>query len=427
MHNLTKGTQVNAMKKTLATGLGIIAVGALLVGCSSKAADTAGEDGTNSVKTDIGISGDTMTIAALTDQSGPYAALGGTLAQGNQLYFDKRNADGGICGYQVKLEVSDHGNDVQKAVSKFDELEPKVLAFTQLLGSPQVNALKSQIEAKSIPTFVASWSSDFLGSDPIALTGTIYPYDIINGLSALEDEGVIKAGSKIGHVHLPGDFGENALKGSKFYASKQGMEVVDIAVEPTATDYGAQVQQLIDAKVDAIVVSGTPPQLAGIVSGTSAGGLDVPVLTQGPSFGPALLETGAGDAIKQRVRVVLSYLPYDSKGSDQAAEIASAYASTFPDGKPTIFVNYGYATAEVLGNALDAACDAGDLTRAGVVKALRSLPTSEAGIFPAQDFQDAAKSASTQSVLLSVDASVTGGLVVEKDFFQSDLVADYTD
>jgi ABC-type branched-subunit amino acid transport system substrate-binding protein len=421
---------VNAKKKTLAASFGVLAVTALLVGCSSKSADT-GDGGdaaaASDVKTGIGISGDTMTIAALTDQSGPYAALGGTLAQGNQLYFDKRNAEGGICGYNVELVVRDHGNDVQTAVSAFSELEPNVLAFTQLLGSPQVNALKGEIEAKSIPTFIASWSSDFLGSDPIALTGTIYPYDIINGLSVLEEEGVISSGSKVGHVHLPGDFGENALKGSKFYAERQGLEIVDIMVEPTATDYSAQVQQLVDANVDAIIVSGTPPQLAGIVGGTSALGLDVPVITQGPSFGPALLETGAADAIKERVRVVLSYLPYGADGSAEAAEIAEAYSEAFPDGKPTIFVNYGYATANVLGDALDAACEAGDLTRQGVVDALRSLPETDAGIFAPQDFQDAARSSSSQSVLLAVDAGVTGGLVVERDFFESELVAEFSE
>lgn len=419
---------MNTFKKVATTGFALLAVTALLVGCSSKS--TAGGDaagGEGELLTDFGISGNTLTVAALTDQSGPYAALGGTLAQGNQIYFDQRNADGGICGLDVKVEVRDHGNDVQTAVSAFSELEPNVLGFTQLLGSPQVNALKDEIDAKAIPTFVASWSSDFLGHDAIPIAGTIYPYDIINGMSVLSEEGTIKKGSVVGHVHLPGDFGENALKGSKFYAEQNGMEIVDIMVEPTATDYSAQVQQLVDAKVDAIIVSGTPPQLAGIVAGTSSLGLNVPVITQGPSFGPALLETAAAGAIEERVRVVLSYLPFDAEGSAEAKSVAEAYASTFPEGKPTIFVNYGYATAKVFGEALDTACEAGDMTRQGVINALRGLPEVETGIFATQSFGDANKSASTQSVLLKVDPSVTGGLVVEKDFFENELISKYSE
>ncbi|MFA5607815.1 MAG: ABC transporter substrate-binding protein [Leucobacter sp.] len=418
---------MNKLQRTTLAGISLLATTALVVGCSSKSTGGSDDAAASDLKTDFGISGDTLTVAALTDQTGPYAALGGTLAQGNELYFDQLNADGGVCGYQVAVEVRDHGNDVQSAVSQFSELEPNILGYTQLLGSPQVNALKDEIDSKSIPTFVASWSSDFLGNDPIAITGTIYPYDIINGLSVLAEEGVISSGSKIGHVHLPGDFGENALKGSKFYAEQEGMEVVDIMVEPTATDYSAQAQQLVDEKVDAIVVSGTPPQLAGIVGGTSALGSNVPVITQGPSFGPALLDTAAGDAITERVRVVLSYLPYGAEGSAEAEAIAEAYNEKFPEGEPTIFVNYGYATANVFGEALQAACDAGDLTRAGVVTALRGLSGLETGIFPTQDFQNAAQSASTQSVVLKVDGAVTGGLVVERDFFEAELASQYSE
>ena len=56
-----------------------------------------------------------------------------------------RNDDGGICGRQVKLEVRDHAYNVQTAVSQFSELEPEVLVFVQLLGSPVVSALPPRI------------------------------------------------------------------------------------------------------------------------------------------------------------------------------------------------------------------------------------------------------------------------------------------
>lgn len=418
---------MNSIKRTAVVSTSLLAASALLLaGCSAKSTDGGGaEDG--DVKTDFGISGDTLTVAALTDQTGPYAALGTTLAQGNQLYFDQRNADGGVCGYNVEVEVRDHGNDVQTAVSQFSELEPNVLGFVQLLGSPQVNAVKADIESKAIPSFVASWSSDFLGTDPIAITGSIYPYDVINALDYLAEEGAVSQGSVIGHVHLPGDYGENALEGSQFYAEKEGMEVLDISVEPTATDYSAQVQQLVDADVDAIIVSGTPPQVAGITTGTSSLGLDVPVLTNGPgSPSASLLETAAGEELEKRLKVVVSYLPYGAEGSSEAEGVAEAYTEAYPDGEPTIFVNYGYAVANVFGEALDAACDSGDMTRQGVIDALRGLPEVETGIFPVQNFEDENTSASTQSTILGVSTDTVGGLVVEKEFFESDLVSEFT-
>lgn len=419
---------MKAKQKRALAGIGLIAVAGLaLVGCSSKSTVADASAVSDNLKTDFGISGDTLTIAALTDQSGPYAALGTTLAQGNQLYFDQRNADGGVCGFKVKVEVRDHGNDVQTAVSQFSELEPNVLGFVQLLGSPQVNGVKAEVESKAIPSFVASWSSDFLGSEALAISGTIYPYDIVNALDYLSEEGTIAKGSTVGHVHLPGDFGENALKGSKFYGERGGIEVLDISVEPTATDYSAQVQQLVDADVDAILISGTPPQVAGITTGTSALGLDVPVITNGPgSPSASLLESAAGEALQKRVKVVTSYLPYGAEGSQEAQSIVKQYEKTFPEGQPTIFVNYGYAVANVFGEALDAACESGDMTRQGVLDALRGLPEIETGIFPSQNFGDVNASASTQSVILGIDAKTKGGLVVEKEFFESDLTSSFT-
>lgn len=414
-------------RTTLAIGIGALSLAVMLAGCSSKSEDTTGgstDDG--ALKTDVGVTDGTITLGVLTDQSGVYAALGNTLTQGNQLYFDQRNADGGVCGRNVEIVVRDHGSDVQTAVSQFAEIEPDILGFVQLLGSPQVNAVKSQIESDDIPTFVASWSSDFLGSDPIAIAGTIYPLDIINGLQYLTDEGLIAAGDTIGHVHFPGDFGENALQGSTYFAEQTGAELVGVQVEPTATDLTAQVTQLADAGVKAIVVSAGPRQTASIAAVSTSLGLDVPILSNGPGFDPALLETPAAGALADRLYVTVSYAPFGSEGA-QAQAIQAAYAEAYPDGNPTIFVNYGYAVASVFGQALDAACAAGDLTRAGSIGALRGLPEIETGIFPPLNFADPESTSSNQSYILRVDGTVPGGLVIEQDLFESELAATYSE
>lgn len=413
-------------KTAVAIGSGTLGLAIMLSGCSTKSDEPAGGTGADTLLTDVGVTDDTITLGVLTDQSAVYAALGNTLAQGNQLYFAERNAAGGICERDVEVVVRDHASDVQTAVSQFAELEPDVLGFVQLLGSPQVNAVKSSIESDDIPTFVASWSSDFLGSDAIAIAGTIYPLDIINGLSSFEEDGLIADGDTIGHIHFPGDFGENAVKGSTYYAEETGSEVIAIQVEPTATDLTAQVTQLADAGVSAIVVSAGPRQTASIAAVSTALGLDVPILSNGPGFDPALLDTPAKDALVDRLHVTVSYAPFGAD-TEAAQAIEASYATTYPDGKPTIFVNYGYAVASVFGQALDAACEAGDLTRAGVISALRGLPEIETGIFPALTFDDPGASSSLQSTLLRVDPAVPGALVVEKDFFESDIAAGYSE
>ncbi len=66
----------------------------------------------------------TLTLGALTDLTGPYATLGRSVVQAQQLWADEVNAEGGICGRKVEIRVKDHGYDVQKAVAAYAELSP---------------------------------------------------------------------------------------------------------------------------------------------------------------------------------------------------------------------------------------------------------------------------------------------------------------
>ena len=412
-------------KRTLGIGAGLISLGLVLAGCATRGgSEGPAEEG--DIATGTGVTADTISLGVLTDQSGVYAALGKTLAQGNQLYFDQVNADGGICSRSVELVLRDHGHDVQTAVTQFSEIESDVLGFVQLLGSPMVNALKGEIESGDIPTFIASWSSDFLGSDPLAVAGTIYPLDIINGLQHLLDEGKIAEGDAIGHVYFPGDFGENALVGSRFFAEHNDIDVVAIQVEPSATDLTAQITELADRGVTAVVVSAGPRQTASVATVGTSLGLQVPILSNGPGFDPALLDTPAAQALVDNLHVTVSYAPFASDGAE-AGDIQAAYTAAFPGDQPTIFVNYGYAVASVFGQALEAACENGDLTRTGVLGALRSLPEIETGIFPALSFTDADVSSSRESYILRVSTDTPGGLVIERDLFESELAAQFQD
>lgn len=403
-----------------------LAVGLTASACATRSDSGPSGPGDDGVSTGAGVTADTITLGVLSDLSNVYAALGQTLTQGNQILFDEVNADGGICGRQINLVVRDHGHDVQTSVSQYAELEPTVLGFPQILGSPMINALSGQIESSTVPTFIAGWSSDFLGPRALFTPGTVYPIDVINGLQHLKDEGYIDEGDTIGHVHFPGDFGENALKGSRHFADAEGLEVLGLQVEPSATDLTAQVTQLVGADVTAILVSGGPRQTASIATVGTSLGLDVPIISNVPGFDPALLDTPAAGALERNLYVVSSAAPF-ADDSAEAQRIVEAYEEAFPGDDPTLLVNYGYAAASVYAEGLEAACAAGDLTREGVVEALRGITSVQTGIFADLDFSEPTESASRSTLVLRVDPEVAGGLVVERDFFSSELADQYTD
>jgi ABC-type branched-subunit amino acid transport system substrate-binding protein len=121
---------------------------AAVAGCSSKddepsATAAGGDTGTAALETGPGVSDDTITLGVLTDQSGPFAGASKGIAQGRQLFWDARNADGGVCDRNVEFTVNDHAYNAQNATTLYADMQPDVLAFDELLGSPMIDALLS--------------------------------------------------------------------------------------------------------------------------------------------------------------------------------------------------------------------------------------------------------------------------------------------
>ncbi|GAA5020204.1 hypothetical protein GCM10025734_74220 [Kitasatospora paranensis] len=129
-----------------------------LTACSTKGTTTS-TDANGGVRTGPGVTDSTITLGELTDLSGPGAALGKSSLQAQQLYLDKVNAAGGICGRRLKLLTRDHGYDVQKAVGAYAEIQPQIAAMAQLLGSGQTTALLDTIEKDKLLTFVGGNSA----------------------------------------------------------------------------------------------------------------------------------------------------------------------------------------------------------------------------------------------------------------------------
>ncbi len=254
-------------------------------GCSSKAGDgDGGGDGAGGVKTGPGVGADTIRLGALTDLTGPYATLGKSIVQAQQMWADEVNADGGICGRKVEIVVKDHGYDVQKAVTAYADISPDVVAMPQVIGSPVVAALLDDIERDQVLTFPQAWAASLLGKDSVQVLGTTYDIDMIAAVDFLTRTKKLAKGDRIGHVYFEGDYGTNALEGSQWAAKRAGMTVVGQKIKATDTDLSAQVSALRQAGVKAVLISAGPAQTASLVGVAASRGLKVPVVSSAPGY-----------------------------------------------------------------------------------------------------------------------------------------------
>lgn len=154
------------------------------------------------------------------------------VVHGNQIWINETNAEGRICGRQIKLTVSDHGHDVGKAQAHYPALEPNVLGFMQIMGS-QVNAALSQKLVYNETTAVAlSQSSELLANPYMIIPGTTYDVEMINGLSYLMETGRLRDGDTIGHIWIDDEYGANGLRGTRYFAEKHRLTVRDARSPP---------------------------------------------------------------------------------------------------------------------------------------------------------------------------------------------------
>ena len=353
----------------------ILAAAAIITvtGCSTKSSSSGsasgGSGGSGTVKTGRGVSGNTITIGELTDLSGVFAALGKDVTNAQQLFWDQTNAKGGVCGkYQVKVEVKDHGYQVQQAVQLYSSLKTDVLAISQTIGSPINVALADQFKQDSMVNIPEAWARSLTENPQNAVVGATYDVEMVNGLDYLMKQGKIKEGDKLGHIYFEGDYGANGLAGSKYFASKHGMTIDEAQIKSTDADMTAQVTKFKADGVKAILLTTAPAATASAVGVAAQVGLNVPVLGNNPVFAPGLLASPAGPALKANM-IVASPVP----AFDQQQQLLKDYTAKYPGTTPSLGAVHGYADALVMSQILEKACANGDLTPEGVTKAKASL------------------------------------------------------
>jgi ABC-type branched-subunit amino acid transport system substrate-binding protein len=407
---------------------GLLAVGGAACGSKGEKSDSGGGSSTGAaaVKAGPGVTDKTITLGILTDLSGVFAPLAKPIVHANQLFWKEHNAQGGVCGHTVKLVVKDHGYDPQKAVVQYREIAPNVLALQHLLGSPITAALLPTMKSDKMPALLAAWPSSLLVNDNIIIVGTTYDIEMINGLDYLMKEKGLKSGDKLGHLYFEGEYGENGLKGSKAFAQKNGMTVVEQKIKATDEDMTGQVSAFKRAGVKAILVTAAPTQLASVAGIAASQGLNVPILGNNPTFDPALMKTPAAKALAANAYISSSLTPYNLD-TPKVKQVADDFKAAYPKDDPKAAIQFGYTMSQVAFEILSQACKDKDLTREGFINASHKLSRIDtAGLTAAPlDYSKPGQPAERAVYIARPDAKAPGGLTVVGDTFESDLARSY--
>lgn len=352
----------------------------------SDATDTtsAGEDPTDpEIGTDFGVDleSGTIKVGLLADLSGPFAPLITPIVTGHEVYWENVNANGGINGLKVELVVEDNGYDVSTQLQKYEQIREEVVAVGHSTGSPHTVALLDSLAADGMVVIPTTWYSGWTDPDLNANLihhGSPYCIEAQNAIDYIVKD--IGGASTIAIASIPGDFGLDGAAGAVKAAEALGLEVVYDGIGKANPTDDASLTQIANGIAEAspdIVFFSAPPGTFSAVYGQTLGlGFEGKWTGTAPSWNPAFMASPIAEAVTRDLYVSLYF---DSWGGESqgSQEMTALMLDSNPEITPLDYYNEGYVEAKILHDALLKAYENGDMTRAGVLAAAKSLDLVE--------------------------------------------------
>lgn len=390
-----------------------------LTGCSTKSGGDGGGSGSDGVKTDIGVTDDEITLGGLTDSSGPFKAGGVLVTHGNEIWAKEVNENGGICGRDIKLDIRDTAYKADQAIPQYDTLQGESVGLIQIIGSAVFAAIKQKMISSSTMGSSPTIASDNLDNEVMLGVTTTFDIEAINGLSWLNEQGMIADGDKIGAIYLDNEAGKGSFAGVQAYAEEHNLEVLAAPASPTDTDMTATVTKFKADGVKMIFIAMPPAATASTAVQMQGQGLDVPLMGFNSAFQPAMLSDPGVVAALQDNFYLLP--PGRTWNSDATKDLRAKYEESGITDAPSHSVVTGYLSGLVWGAILEQACEDGDLTRAGLLEARKKVTELDTGgLTQPLDYSDPGDSPTRANLIAQIDAEAPGGLKEVADWVESD-------
>jgi ABC-type branched-subunit amino acid transport system substrate-binding protein len=321
------------------------------------------------------------TLSDLT--TGPFTTMGVPITKVQRAFWDRVNRQGGIGGYDVDVVtyVRDNHYDPRVQASVYNEINDRVLALAQTLGSPTTDAILGRLRADEMIALPVSWTSKWEFEDNILESGASYCFEAMNGVDYGTDHFSAKS---VMAVHYSGDYGDDAAAGARIAAKARGLSFIDVPTvqgtpgKGTASQEDA-VQAILSRKPDLVVLTTSPADAAVIVGTTVRRGYRGHFMGDNPTWAKGLLGSSAVGAMKQRYLQVAPWKPFAADSPGHTA-MRQALGRVDPDDSFTT----GWVVSYPLKAALERAVQAKDLTRKGLLAAVREIRYVDyEGILPA--------------------------------------------
>ncbi len=265
-------------------------------------------------------------------------------SQGQRDYFTLINERGGVGGYKIVADVTDHANDLPRAIEAYERGKREGAVLIDPLSTPVARALVPRALEDKINLITAySGRSD-------AADGTTFPYVLPLSINYWTQAGLIiehfkkiekgsLKGKKIVFVHIDTPFGKEPLPILQVLAEKEGYQLVPFPYTPPGNDQSAIWPQVRRARPDFTIFWGAAIGQTVALSEAIRNGLpmdrvsscvwlaesDMDVVGRAAAKGVMKVEPCVGGREPKVIKDIIAEVVSKGKGSGPEAKVGTGY------------------------------------------------------------------------------------------------------
>ncbi len=295
-----------------------------------------------------------IRIGAVLDITGPGANLGGPERDTLELLVEQLNAEGGIDGREVELDIRDNQSREDEAATQLTSLLQEDVDI--ILGASRTGpslAMRPIAEQAEIPMISLSANLSIIeGSEWVFKTAQNDSVVVQRLLEWMEAQGH----ETLGLARDASAFGEGVADIFREVSGNPDIVLVEERFATDATDFTAQMINLRDAGADVNVIWGIPPAAATATQAYRQLGIETPLLHSHGIGNPAFLEV-AGDAAEGIVFPIGRLLVADELDpADPQTEVIQEFVTAYEErygARPSTFAGHAWDGFTLAVQAID--------------------------------------------------------------------------
>jgi ABC-type branched-subunit amino acid transport system substrate-binding protein len=331
--------------------------------------------GGNGGATDVGVTPTQITVSNVSILTGPVPGLFAGAFNGTDAFFQYQNSQGGVYGRTLKVLPRDDQFDCGQNKSQTEADIPKVFAFVGSFslydncGAQALSANAGVPDVHNALSIDASHLANNFSPQPLRTGAPTGPFLYFKGK---KPDAVTAVGSLVGDVQSAKD----AWVGIKGTMQSLGYKFVyDELYSPTQTDFTSDIIRMRSAGVKTLVlVSADVKGIARIAQQAKQQNFHPDLTILGASaYDPQLIPLGTPDAL-EGINIYLPTAMYlgEDRGVNKEVDLFLTWLKkTHPNANADLFTAYGWASARLFAQALQAAGP--KATRPSLIAALKGI------------------------------------------------------